>query len=252
MKFGIQQAARGKSGSRKQVRSPAGKRPANPIADRYGETCFRSLDQGRRHIAMQDITQYSFPAAALDEGRSWQAPGKLDNTMIEQRYTDLERHGHTCTIDFGEDVVRQVLHHVVKANLRRRLWECRLCIAACHGCNGSMASGTTACGPAIVQRRGGTQNSDPAAATEPPICGSCRPHARVAGDAERGSAWCPTPPARLIAMRSSPSSKKTPARFGNTTQESRTSGDEHSLRSIRHRHLPRERRSHRDARAAIQ
>ena len=54
---------------------------------------------------MQDMAQYSLPAAPAYENRSWQAPGKLDNAMIEQRHADLKRHSHACKIVLGENVV---------------------------------------------------------------------------------------------------------------------------------------------------
>src|SRR5262249_16506338 len=88
--IGIQQAARSESRSREQVRGKAGERPANPLANRHRKSRFWSLDQGRWHVAVQDVTQYSFSAPSAYQNRTWQPPGKLDNTMIEQRYANLE------------------------------------------------------------------------------------------------------------------------------------------------------------------
>src|SRR5262245_52967041 len=96
----------------KKILHPIAKRPPQPGRQRNRKPCFWPADEMPRHIFVQHTSQKPLALPAAHTEIAGKRPGKFDDAMIEQRRADLKGNSHGCTIDFLEDVVRQVSRHV--------------------------------------------------------------------------------------------------------------------------------------------
>lgn len=93
---------------------------AQPRIDGNAETALWPVDQGAWDMAVEHLPcpqPLALSVATLLLAR--QAPGKLGDSMIEQRHTRFEAHTHAGAIDLGEYVVGQIaeqvrIHHEVQ------------------------------------------------------------------------------------------------------------------------------------------
>ena len=104
-----------------QCVGPFAQRPAQPLRERDSEAHLGALDKSIRHVARKHAPQQMFGARRAHVQFRRLAPNPLNNAMIEQGNSNLQRHGHGGAVDLGEDVVGQIGQHVEIAHAIHRI-----------------------------------------------------------------------------------------------------------------------------------
>ena len=95
-----------------KVLGPGPQWATQPVRQGHPEAHLRAVDQRRRDVAVQDLSQHPLgrPVAHL-RGRR-EPPRRLEDTAVEERCPRLEGDGHRRPVHLGQHVVGQVRHEV--------------------------------------------------------------------------------------------------------------------------------------------
>jgi hypothetical protein len=78
------------------------------LINRNAEPHLRSLDESRRHVTVEDLSQEPLPLPVSDFHRQGQSPRQLCDPMVEEWRAGLEADAHRGAIDLVQNVIRQV------------------------------------------------------------------------------------------------------------------------------------------------
>ena len=105
-----------------QVACHLGERPAQPFTGRRLESLLRPLEDGARHASLEHSPEQIFATVAPQLQRRRHRGGELEQTVVEERLTRFERHGHAHPVDLRQDVVEHVRLHVDVQRAIQRVW----------------------------------------------------------------------------------------------------------------------------------
>src|SRR5690606_22311735 len=93
-------------------------RASEPRPERNAKPGLRPLDERAGYVAVEHLPQHPLTLTLPELETEGQAPGELDDTVVEQRHASLQAHRHAGPVHLRQDVVGEVALQVEQHHLR--------------------------------------------------------------------------------------------------------------------------------------
>src|SRR5258708_15834152 len=112
-----------------QLFRPFAQGTTEPFRDRQRKSLLRAVHQLRWNVLIEQPAEYPFAAAIAKFHGHWQAGRKLYNAVIQKWHATFQAHGHSCAVEFDEDIVRKISRRIEKHHLHAEITEFGPCTA---------------------------------------------------------------------------------------------------------------------------